>query len=526
MTVTADIVVVGSGPAGISCCWPLVTAGRQVLLVDAGGGQGQVAQARPSLYEVRSGHAGKFEFLLGRDLRALRPAVHPSPKLHLGAAPNFVADYLAAQRLVLHNFVVAGTLATGGLSNVWGSVASAFDAADLAGMPLEPNDLGPSYHAVAARIGISGTSDDDLSDFHGDIPLQPPIDIGRLCGLLLERYRRRGGGKSGFKLGLSRNAVLSQPLAGRNACTRDAFCMWGCSQKSIYNSADELNALQKFANFSYAPGCFVEKIERTDDRFRISGRQQTTGAWIAHTGRRIVLATGTIASTRLVMTMLGRSGEQRRLLNNPGYIFAAVLPGQLGRDCERTAFAMAELSYVLPLGTDGDYTTGLVYNCEGVSPVDVAEQMPLSLRGALVLNRMLAPAMVLGLGYFDGIHSDNSICVEKGPDSPRVVIEGGWAPTFPAVLARTRRALTWAFARLGAVLVPGSFQKLVPGGESHYAGTLAMGDLLTTDCEVVGIEGVHVVDGAAFGRLPAKHFTFGIMANADRVGRHLAALRI
>jgi choline dehydrogenase-like flavoprotein len=111
---------------------------------------------------------------------------------------------------------------------------------------------------------------------------------------------------------------------------------------------------------------------------------------------------------------------------------------------------------------------------------------------------------------------------ENGP-STRVVIEGGWAPAFQDAFAQTRRTLRNKFARLGAIILPGSFQRLPPGGESHYAGTLSMGDLLTRECEVIGAPGLYVVDGSAFGRLPAKHFTFGIMANADRVGRHMAA---
>jgi choline dehydrogenase-like flavoprotein len=61
-----------------------------------------------------------------------------------------------------------------------------------------------------------------------------------------------------------------------------------------------------------------------------------------------------------------------------------------------------------------------------------------------------------------------------------------------------------------------------PGGDSHYAGTLAMGDLLTRDCEVAARPGVYVVDGAAFNRLPAKHCTLTLIANADRVGGRIA----
>lgn len=522
MSAVPDVLVIGSGPAGVSCCWPLVQAGLNVALIDPGQAVSLPGSDRPSLSEVRSGHRQKHSFLLGEDLRSLHPSTHPSPKLRVGAPVGFVADYYSQLNIATQDFVLAGTLATGGLSNVWGCVATAFDAADLAGMPISPADLEASYRAVARRVGISGTLDDDMGAFHGDVPIQPPIELGRLSGLLLKRYGRRRRVNC-LRLGRSRIAVLSQAWAGRDACTLDAFCMWGCGRRSVYNAAHDLVALRANANFHYAPGCVVDRIVRNAEGYRVTGRDPVNGGAVSHAGRQLVVAAGTVASTRLVLPFLGHLGVRRRLLNNPGYVFVLLLPEQLGRAQDRRAFAMAELSYARPIDDKGKYTTGLLYNAVGISPADIAEQMPLTLRGGLALHRAISPAIMLGLGYFDGEYSDNAITIERDGTSTRVAIEGGWAPAFQGVFAQTRRALRGEFARLGAIMLPGSFQRLPPGGESHYAGTLSMGDLLTRDCQVVGAEGLYVVDGAAFGRLPAKHFTFSIMANADRVGRHIAA---
>lgn len=522
MSAVPDVLVVGSGPAGVSCAWPLVEAGLNVTLVDPGQSVSLPQPGRPSLSEVRSGTRPKHDVLLGEDLRALRFSAHPSPKLRVGAPAGFVADYYSQLKISTRDFVLAGTLATGGLSNVWGCVATAFDDADLAGMPISQTDLEPSYRAVASRIGISGTLDDDMGAFHGDVPLQPPLQLGKLSGLLLDRYARRGG-LGDLRLGRSRNAVLSQPRPGRDACTLDAFCMWGCARGSVYNAAQDLAALRAYPNFHYARGCVADRIVRDADGYRVTGRDPANGEPVSHVGRQLVVAAGTVASTGLVLPFLGQRGIRRRLLNNPGYVFVLLLPEQLGRAQDKQAFAMAELSYALPLDDKGGYTTGLLYNAIGVSPVDVAEQMPLTLRGGLALHKAISPAIMLGLGYFDGAYSDNAMTVDDDATSTRIAIEGGWAPAFQDALAQTRSTLRNRFARLGAIMLPGSFRRLPPGGESHYAGTLSMGDLLTRDCEVVGAAGLYVVDGAAFGRLPAKHFTFGIMANADRVGRHMAA---
>jgi choline dehydrogenase-like flavoprotein len=523
MPASYDVLVIGSGPSGVSCGRALADSGVRVLIVDPGAPCDAPEPDRPDLGRVRLGHPRKADFLLGGRLQALKAPLHPSPKLRLAAAPSFVADYLAALAITTDNFTLAGTLAPGGLSNVWGSATSLFDAADLQGTTLCADDLGPSYCAIAERIGISGRDDDDMAAFHGHIPLQPPIPGGRLADLLMDRYRRRGGAASGLKLGAARNAVLSLARSGRQACERDGFCMWGCARRAIYNATYELAALRSFANVTYAPGCLVERVSPTIDGFCVEGRSLGSGTRIAHLARRVVLAAGTVATSRLVLPLIGRLGERRRLLTNPGYTFALLIPSALGRASSGQQFAMAQLSYALPLHSGG-YTAGLLYAAECLNTVDVAERMPTTLRGGIVAARALVPAMLIGLGYFDGEHSDNALTVTATPEGHAVHIAGALAPTFAPALAKTRLRLRRGFAGIGAILIPGSMSALTPGGDSHYAGTLAAGDLLTADCELKGMPGVYVADGASLGRLPAKHLTLTLMANADRVGRRIAKL--
>ncbi len=66
-----------------------------------------------------------------------------------------------------------------------------------------------------------------------------------------------------------------------------------------------------------------------------------------------------------------------------------------------------------------------------------------------------------------------------------------------------------------------------PGGDIHYSGTLPMrrtpafGET-NAEGEVVGMPGVHVVDGACLPLLSEKSHTLTIMANADRIGKKIA----
>jgi choline dehydrogenase-like flavoprotein len=78
------------------------------------------------------------------------------------------------------------------------------------------------------------------------------------------------------------------------------------------------------------------------------------------------------------------------------------------------------------------------------------------------------------------------------------------------------------------LIIPTSFSVGSPGSDIHYAGTLPMKDDPTLGetgkfGELYGVTGLYVVDGASLPTLSEQSHTLTIMANADRIGRHLAA---
>jgi choline dehydrogenase-like flavoprotein len=80
---------------------------------------------------------------------------------------------------------------------------------------------------------------------------------------------------------------------------------------------------------------------------------------------------------------------------------------------------------------------------------------------------------------------------------------------------------------LGAFAIPRSLTIAQAGGDAHLAGTLPMKHeddefTCTAAGELRRWRNVFVADGSCLSDLPAKHPTFTIMANADRIGRILA----
>lgn len=523
-----DVIVIGSGPSGISAARTLLEGGSSVLLVDAGD-DCPVPATSGALGALRREAERSWPFFLGRDLAALDAVAESSPKLRTPRAAALGKPYLDALRIETSNFVATGALAVGGLSNFWGASASAFSGADLERFPVTAESLAPFYRAIARRIGISGVESDDLRSYHGDLPAEGDLPAPAPIRSLLDRYARRRDGlrASGFSLGRARNAVLAAAKGARQACALDDLCLWGCARGAIYSSALEIAELGRFAKFRFERNFRVGSIASADGFWRVEAEQ--AGQRRALESSTVLLAAGTIATTRLVLELLGWHGRPVRLLTNPVFAAGFFIPSRIGGALPGQGFAMAQLQYVLDeAASAADYAAGALYLADGLPASEFISRLSLSRPAARAVTRAMMPAMVLATCYLSSDHSDNWMTLR--PDGT-LLIKGGHGAAADEraalLLSRLRRALR----RLGLIPVPGPAGLSMPGSDFHYAGTLPMGasgPLATTDKgELVGMPGLYIVDGAALPRLPAKPPTLTAMANAARIAaglvRHGAA---
>ena len=519
------VLVIGSGPAGVSAARPLVDAGVPVLLLEAGTAfLASPADGRPGLAELRQSTPRAWPHLLGEDLRALRGLQDASPRVRTTVGARGVEEFHRRNRLTAEGFTPVGIVARGGLGNIWGAGVSLFDDRDLAGGPISAVDLADAYHTVVRRIGVSGSQDDDMAAYHGgDLPLDPPLTLSPGLELVLERYRSRE--HLGLRLGRSRMAVLTRDRASRRACTYDHACMWGCSRRSVYNSALDLAELEQRSHFEVRDGCWVRSVRRDGGVHVVSAVDQRSGEPVVFKAPLVILAAGALGSTRLVLDHLGRYGSERRLLSSPAAAAAWALPACFGRPLPDQAFGMAQLSFRMALPSEPtDDAFGSLFAADAVAASDLMAAMPLTGRGARTFLRALLPMLYLGLVYFPGEYSRNRIWIERrsGDEEPRLRIRGGFNDAFPALLRKTLRKIARDFRRLGLHLLPGSIRPLSPGSEVHYGGSLAMGEMTTRTGEVIGTKNLFVVDGSILARMPAKPPTLTIMANANRIGREIA----
>ncbi|QVQ25627.1 FAD-dependent oxidoreductase [Achromobacter deleyi] len=518
-----DVVIVGSGPAGVSAAFPLLDAGLRVLMVD-GGKTPPVPAPAGQFLDLRQHRRDQSDWMVGSDFHALRHDGAISPKFRTPTQAYVFEDYANVNRIEAESFIAVGSLARGGLSNAWGCGVAKLSADELSDFPFPPQALDASYEAVALRMGVSGAAQDDLSSELGlDQYAQPPVPLDPLQDRLLTRYetRRQALVAAGFRMGRVRSAVLTQAKDGRQACDLSGLCMWGCARRSLYSATEDVRLLQRYAGFSYRPGFIVERVLRDAGYMAVQGDDGNgKQTWRAH---RVLLAAGTIASTRFALMAMDKPltvGMQ----SCPTAAFLVWVPRVWGRS-RSAAFGLGQLAYTLDLGASQCKGYGGLFDTTGIPMAEFSKFMPLGKRfGVDLLSSLLSSCAVSNL-FLPGRLTKAALSLRQ---HDVLHVSGQYDDEVPKLMAQAATHLRAAFRQIGAWVLPRSFTVGRPGSDIHYAASFPMRhrpDPGQTDPwgEVCGVQGLHIVDGASLSSLPAKPHTLTIMANADRIGRHVAA---
>lgn len=520
MTANFDVIVVGSGPSGVSAAYPLVEGGLRVLMVD-GGMQPSLLPPTVDFLSTRAHDAEQWKWMVGKNFHALGMRDAVSPKLRAPSMAYVFDGFSCDNRIDEDGFIAIGSLAKGGLSNAWGCGVAQLSEDQLADLPFPVAEMRASYARVSRRIGISGSNDDDMADYFGrDEFLQSPIPMDKPHTHLLHQYEKRRVKlhAHGFKLGRSRLAVLSTGISDRKACNLSSNCLFGCSRGSLYSAVYELPSLRKHENFTELSGFIVDDLNRDNNLWMVSGKTVASGERISFSASRVVLAAGTLATTRIVLNALNHC-HSVPMLSSPSAAFLLWLPGLLGTQ-RLPSFGLGQLSFALSL-RDNISAFGSTFSTTGILMSEFARHIPMSRRYGVDLLKGLLSSCVVGNLFLPGQLTEARVRLNSDGS---LTVSGAYSDSVVPLMDEARKKLSKAYWSIGALILPGSFTIGLPGGDIHYAGTLPMrcepvlGETSSFG-EVKGMDGVYVVDGACLPALSAKSHTLTLMANADRIGR-------
>lgn len=518
-----DIIIIGSGPAGVSAAFPLLKRGMKVLMLDGGFTSKDEYNSKNYLTH-REFDGEQWKWMLGKDFHSLKMAEAVSPKLRVPALSYVFEKFSSENKIRNKNFVSVGSLSVGGLSNAWGAGVARFSKKELAEFPVPVEQWDAHYESVSARVGISGKSDDDLSQYFSvDAEAQNPISIDEVNNDFLEKYNSNINffKKYSFKLGRSRVAVLSSDKGDRKACSLSGNCLWGCSNRSIYSAIEDLEQLKTYSNFRLLSGCIVKELVRTDGAWLALAESQSGEKSYKFSALKVILAAGTLATTRFALKLLPSFKGGLNLLSSPTAAFIAWNYRKFGVS-RKPGFGLGQLSYTIDID-EKIKAFGSTFSTTGIPVAEFAKHVPLSRAVSIDVLSALLSSCVVGNIFLPGHLTKVSATLQDD----HLHLDGVYAENVPAIMQAVLSKINRAFFKMGGLILPGSFKVGLPGADIHYAGSLPLSEnpqLGQTSAlgELVGAEGVYIADGACLPILPEKSHTLTIMANAERIGKAIA----
>jgi len=376
---------------------------------------------------------------------------------------------------------------------------------------------------VVDRIGVSGSSDDDMAPSYGASgSLHAPPPLGPTASAILARYAAATRDPD-FALGRARNALITADLGSRRACDLRLSCLWGCDRGAIYDTRQDLALMRQRVNFELRDRATAVHLARREDAWNV-----TTADGDCLRAARLIVAAGTLGSLHLVAPLIDPPPATLSLLNSPVIAMPLVVPRRLGHKMPTQGHSLAQLGFRLRCSAaPGDHVSGAVYEVAGLPAASFAARMPFGRRAGSEIFRALAPALAVATIYFPGRYSANKVSLHYGAGDARIHVSGGVSDGFDALARSVRRRLARIWGKLGAFALPGA-ALATAGTDAHLGGVFPLGAAVPHGTsrfgELNAAPGLHIVDGSVLPTIPSTFTTLTIMANADRIGRHLSGI--
>lgn len=541
-TLDCEFLIVGSGASAVHAALPLAQAGRNVVICDLGITEQDADPVPVPLPErdwlsLRTKDAEQHRYFLGEEFEGV-----PLGPVRVGAQLTPQRQYMmrnaeAVLPLDAGTFASMQALAQGGLGVAWGASSMPYTDDDLHGWPIDRAALQPHYDAVVQEVGICGPQQDDLSPWLGPLAgLQPPPKPDSNAAFLLQRYATLRGKllDQGFALGQARLAMLTEafPQEGRASVSYNDTEFWADPARAVYRPQFTLEKLIAFPNVRYISGLAVESFSErdTDHGVDVIAREIETGEAVQFHCNNLILAAGTINTTRIALRSLKQYHVPVPLLSNPYTYYPSLNAWRLGGFTRNRRHSLTQLTALYdPDGTQRHLVQPQFYSYRSLMLFKLLKESPLPFAESLRFMRALEDYFVI-IGVF---HEDRpgpgktlSLLPAEQPQHDWLRIQYKRSQDELQTQTTHERALCKLLRTLGAY----PLKRVLPGNGAsiHYAGTLSASNsdtlLTTTPTGLLrGTNSVYCADGSTFPTLPAKGLTLTLMANARRIA--LGALK-
>jgi len=527
------VFVIGSGPAGVAAAFSLVKQGVEVTMIDVG--EESEPQRRDTVDEL---YAAEFERWNPKAVEKLRAGMSADTagipqKLVYGSDYPY-RDLGQIGRLETSGVECLMSGAKGGLSNAWGANLMPYHGRDIDDWCVDAGDLSRAYAQVASFIPVSAGPDDleEWFPLHGATKgmLQPSSQAVSLVETL--RKNREALRANGIIAGYSRLAVQTNPTdANPRGCVYCGLCMYGCPYRLIYSSASTVEELKASPNFKYITGVVVEKLRESDTGVEVLGKRVGSGEPVAFAGKRVYVACGAIATTKLLLESLGAYGSKVLLRDRHYFLLPmmhyAASTGVIEERLHTLGQAYLEV-FDAALSRRTIQLQFYTYNDLYLQAMR-KKFGPFAAFSDPIMPHLLGRLSIV-MGY---LHSDDSsalaISLEAGAKGNTLRIEPVPSERPRQLMDAIVRKLWKLRGLVRAVPVKFMMQSAKPGKSYHYGGTFPMKtDPGRFECDSLGrpsgFRRVHAVDATVLPSIASTTVVFTAMANAFRIASRHGAL--
>lgn len=525
---TFDYLVVGSGCSGAMSAQTLVEAGVQVAMLDVGEQDPKAyARAIPDkpFLDIRRDEQDQYRYLVGEDAEGIawtdigKGAQVTPPRQHM------LAQVERLMPLKSSTFSPVESLGYGGLGIGWGLQCWEYSEPDARAAGLDPGQLYPAYEVVSSRIGVSATKDDASRYTMGRLEKhQPSPKLDRNHRYIYDKYaaRKQRFNDQGFYLSRTPLALITKSLNGRRPYDYKDMDFYSDNDQSAWRPWITVNALKKKKNFTYVGGYLLLSFKEEGDFVELSCLEVKSNEAVRFRCRKLILATGTLSSARIVLRSLGDEQTRLPLLCNPYTYIPCLQPAMTGKGVEHKKLGFAQLSvFYDQAGNDFDASVASLYSYQSLMMFRTIRQVPFNFVDArALLNYLLPGIVIMGVHHADA-RSEHKY-VRLTPDK-RTVSGDKLTAVYNLDEADRQKYDQRERAFIKALRSMGTFalKRVDPGfGASiHYAGTLPFSQTdtpftLNPNGRLHGTRRVYVADSSGLTYLPAKGLTFSLMANA------------
>lgn len=454
-----EVVIVGSGPAGVHVAYPLIKAGIKVAIVDGGLDSKKQDSELNEFPQSKLTKPGHYYYFVEKSSHVF----------------NKTFELLR----IKSNIEVIQSLAKGGLSEVWHGICDFFSENELKSIGLQPNEIRKEYREISQLIHLN---------------FRTPLD---LHGKLLSEKAKRNTHKG--------NSIYQAPLV------------------SSYRTSLIIEELKKFKNFTYIANQLVDSVKEKENHVEIKSFSIDRKIEIITKATFLILAAGSINTTRIVMRSFKLYDYKTSFLTKANYVVPCFHLFSLGKKNNAKSSTHGQLvisGKENDLAVDSFFIQLYRLNIHFLDKA--LTYIPIPRIISLPLLSLVAPYLVIADIRFPAFESPTAFTQLKKEIDKKDTLEISFKESPDELLMHKKeyekiKQQLWSLGLFPLRKIIGYTTSHYAGGISKQKGPLS----LNKDGRLTVADKIYIADASSWKMLPAKPPTMTIMANASRIGKNV-----